>query len=143
LYRGQLSSSSAASRRLRIDANVKVLLLDDAGLVRERLTAMVGALRGVEISAVGSGAPDAEERIRELRPDVVLVDVHSPRAMGLDLIRRIKSGGARPVVIALSSSPSFLYRVKCHEAGAAYYFDKVREQDRLVEAIVQLSRELA
>jgi DNA-binding response OmpR family regulator len=122
---------------------MKVLLLDDAVLVRERLAAMVGGLEGVEVSVGESGAPHFEEWVRELRPDVVVLDVHAARSKGLELIRRIRSGGARPVVIALSRSPSFLYRVKCHEAGAAYYFDMVRESDRVIEAIVQLRQEIA
>jgi DNA-binding NarL/FixJ family response regulator len=122
---------------------VKVLLLDGDALVRERLAAIIAAVHGVEVTTVGeSCAADIEARILELQPDVVVLDVHAPRAMGLDLIRRLKAKGDRPVVIALSSSSSFRYRVKCHEAGAAYYFDKVREQDRLVEAIVELSQEL-
>jgi DNA-binding response OmpR family regulator len=122
---------------------MKVLLLDDAVPIRERLAAMMGTVQGVEVSAGGCGGWDAEARIRGLHPDVVVLDVHAQQSMGLDLIRKLKSGGIRPVVIALSSSPSFLYRVKCHEAGAAYYFDKVRELDRLVEAITELSQELA
>jgi DNA-binding response OmpR family regulator len=122
---------------------VRVLLLDDATLIRDRLAAIISSLPGVEVSVAGTGGADVEAHALELRPDVVIVDVHAPRALGLELIRKLKSGGARPVVIALSSSPSFLYRVKCHDAGATYYFDKVREQERMVEAIAELTRELA
>ena len=121
---------------------MKVLLLDGGALVRERLAAIIAAVHGVEVTTGESCAADIEARILELHPDVVVLDVHAPRAMGLDLIRRLRSDPDRPVVIALSSSSSFRYRVKCHEAGAAYYFNKVREEDRLVDAIVELSQEL-
>jgi len=122
---------------------MRVVLLDDAAIVRERLVAELAAVHGVDVVARDACGADLDAGIHELHPDVVVVDVHAPRAMGVDLIRRLRSGDSHPVVIALSSCSSFRYRSKCHEAGATYYFDKVREQDRLVEAIAELSRELA
>lgn len=121
---------------------MKVLLLDDAALVRERLASMVGTVQGVEVTSGDPRAAGIQAQIQRQHPDVVVVDVHAPQARGLDLIRWLRAAGDRPVVIALSSSSSFLYRAKCHEAGATYYFDKVREQDQLVEAIVALHQEL-
>jgi two-component system response regulator DevR len=121
---------------------VKVLLLDDAALTRVRLAAVFAAVDGVEVTARETCRADTEAIIQAQRPDVVVVDVHAPRAMGLDLIRKLRCAAWRPVVIAVSSASSLQYRLMCHEAGAAYYFDKVREQDRLVEAIGELRREL-
>ena len=108
-----------------------------------RHAATVGALPEVEVPAGETCAADTEVRILELHADIVVLEVHAPAARGLDPVRRLRSAGDRPVVIALSRSSSFRYPVKCHEAGAAPSLDRVWEQNRLVEAICELSRELA
>jgi hypothetical protein len=46
------------------------------------------------------------------------------------------------VIIVITSFSTFQYRTKFHEAGAAYFFDKSRELDRLVDALVALNLEL-
>ena len=74
-------------------------------------------------------------------PDVIVIDIRMPGG-ALDLVRAIKSSAHPPVVIALSSSASLQYRAACHRAGAEYFFDKVNEQARLVEAVVELQKEL-
>jgi DNA-binding NarL/FixJ family response regulator len=79
--------------------------------------------------------------IVELKPHVIVIDIGMPGG-ALDLVRTIKSVTHPPIVIALSSSSSIQYRAACHRAGAEYFFDKIREQERLVEAVVELQKEL-
>jgi DNA-binding NarL/FixJ family response regulator len=121
---------------------MKLLIIDDADAVRPRLA---DALREIDGLDVSSSAPRAEgiiQRILEGKPDVIVIDVRMPGG-ALDLVRTIKSGTHPPVVIAMSSSSSIQYRAACHNAGAEYFFDKVREQARLVEAVAELQQELA
>jgi DNA-binding NarL/FixJ family response regulator len=121
---------------------MKVLIIDDSNAVRPRLENALGALDGLDVSSCSPSAGGVIQRILQGKPDVIVVDVHMPGG-ALEMIRTIKAGAHPPVVIALSSSSALQYRAACHNAGAEYFFDKVREQERLVEAVAELQKELA
>jgi len=120
---------------------MNIFLLDDELEVRRRLCALIEELPDMKIEEHASEAGDMAFSIRKSRPDVLVMDIHT--AGSLELIRRLKAESGSPVVMVLSNEPSLLYRVKSHEAGAAYFFDKTREQERLIEAIEDLAKELA
>jgi DNA-binding NarL/FixJ family response regulator len=121
---------------------MRLLLIDDADAVRPRLAAALGEIDGLDVTSCAPRAGGIIRLILERRPDVIVIDIRIPGG-ALDLVRTIKSGRHPPVVIALSSSSSIQYRAACHKAGAEYFFDKVREQARLMEAVVELQKELA
>ena len=120
---------------------MKLLIIDDADAVRHRLADTLGEIEGLDISSCAPSAGGIIELIRNQRPEVIVIDIRMPGG-ALDLVRAIKSDTHPPIVIALSSSASIQYRAACHRAGAEYFFDKVREQARLVEAVVELQKEL-
>jgi DNA-binding NarL/FixJ family response regulator len=121
---------------------MKVLIIDDADAVRPRLADALREIDGLDVSSFAPRAGGIIQRILEQKPDVVVIDIGMPGG-ALDLVRAIKAGTRPPVVIALSSSSSIQYRAACHHAGAEYFFDKVREQARMVEAVAELQKELA
>ena len=121
---------------------MKGLIIDDADNVRPRLVEALSEIDGLDVSSCTPRAGGIIEQVIERKPDVVVIDIHM-RGGALDLVRSIKSGEHPPVVIALSSSSSIHYRAACHKAGAEYFFDKVREQARLMEAVTELQKELA
>lgn len=127
---------AAGSREL------KVLIFDDATVVRDRIVAALAEVPGVDVMTEAPSSADPYARVLLIRPDVVIVDVCMPHARAIELIRKIKAAGHCPLVIALSSQTSLQYRVTCHDAGAAYFFDKALELDRLVEAIRALCSEI-
>ena len=120
---------------------MKLLIIDDEDAVRSRLADSLGEIQGLEVSSCAPRAGGINQRILEGKPDVIVIDIRMPGG-ALDLVRTIKSGTHPPIVIALSSSSSIQYRAACHRAGAEYFFDKIREQERLVEAVVELQKEL-
>ena len=78
---------------------VRVLVVDDSAVMRQLLTTLLSA--DPEIEVVGS-APDphvARERIKELNPDVVTLDVEMPRMDGLTFLRKIMTLRPTPVVM--------------------------------------------
>ncbi|MFA6505130.1 MAG: response regulator [Treponemataceae bacterium] len=121
---------------------MKLLIIDDADAVRLRLADVLGEIDGLEVDSCAPRAGGIIQRIQEMRPDIVVIDIGMQDG-ALDLVRTIKSVSHPPVVIALSGSSSIQYRAACHSAGAEYFFDKDREQARMVEAITELQLELA
>ncbi|HVZ54876.1 MAG TPA: response regulator, partial [Pseudolabrys sp.] len=84
---------------IRSGAPVRVLVVDDSAVMRQLLTTLLSA--DPEIEVVGS-APDphiARERIKELNPDVITLDVEMPRMDGLTFLRKIMTLRPTPVVM--------------------------------------------
>ena len=121
---------------------MKVFIADGAPSIRERLDSMLSEVPGVEIAGHAGDGEEAIALISACEPEVVILDSSLPPEGGLGLLRKLRSKGSTPVVIVITSFPTLQYRTKFHEAGAAYFFDKSREQDRLVDALVALNLEL-
>ena len=81
---------------------IKVLVVDDSALVRKLLTAIIDSYADLEV--VGT-APDpyvAREKIKELNPDVLTLDVEMPRMDGLEFLERLMRLRPMPVVMVSS-----------------------------------------
>jgi len=122
---------------------LKVFIADGSPCIIERLDSLLSEIPGIEIAGHAGDGEEAIALIRACEPEVVILDSSLPPEGGLGLLRKLRSKGSTPVIIVITSSPTLQYRTKFHEAGAAYFFDKSREQNELVQAIVAIKEELA
>ena len=79
--------------------------------------------------------PEAVTAIRELKPDVVILDIRMPGGCGIDVLNTIDKSGRTPVVIMLTNYPYPQYRKKCFAAGADYFFDKSSEFEKVIDVL--------
>src|SRR5438445_384740 len=104
---------------------VRVLVVDDSSLIRQLLTMLLSA--DPEIEVVGS-APDpfvARDKIKELSPDVVTLDVEMPRMDGLSFLRKIMELRPLPVVMMSSLTQANAdVTIKALEIGAVDFVAK-------------------
>jgi two-component system response regulator AlgR len=115
----------------------RVLVVDDSEPMRTRLAAMLGEVDG--LSVVG-GAGDAAAAIRlldELRPDVVVADLHMPGG-GTTVLLHAKRMTPPPFVIVVTAHATAQHRRHCLALGADLFCDKGRELDRLGERLLAL-----
>jgi DNA-binding NarL/FixJ family response regulator len=115
---------------------VRVLIVDDQEPFRQAARAVVELTDGFEVAGEAETGEEAVDRARELRPDLVLMDVNLPGIDGLEATRRIlgESDG-RVVVLMVSTYEADEYAPRAAEAGAAAYIPKSEfEPDRLSEA---------
>jgi DNA-binding NarL/FixJ family response regulator len=117
---------------------LKVFIADDSALVRERLTALISEIEGVEVVGQAGDVPEVLEGIQHLRPDAVTLDIRMPGNNGIQVLEAIKKSTAAPVVIMLTAFPYPQYRKKCLEAGADYFFDKATEFDQVAEVLKKI-----
>src|SRR5438105_2146178 len=104
---------------------MRVLIADDSGLVRDRLTVMLSEEAGIEIIGEAEDAFSAIESIQTHSPDVVILDIHMAGfASGIYVLERIKKLSNAPIVIMLTNYSHSQYRKRCADAGADYFFDK-------------------
>jgi DNA-binding NarL/FixJ family response regulator len=122
---------------------IKVFIVDDSLIVRERLTTMLVELAGVEVVGQAEDVATAISAIGQLRPDVVILDIRMPGGSGIDVLRQIKQARPELMVIILTNYPYPGYRQRCLQAGANFFLDKSAEFDQipvLVERLQQGSR---
>ena len=123
--------SGAAQRRRR------VLIVDDHALFRAGVRESLG--EGVEVVGECGDAGEAVRTIEQLRPDVVLLDVHMPGGGGVEVIAGAHELSPQTRFLALSVSDSAEDVIALIRAGARGYVTKTISPAELTEAIVRVS----
>jgi DNA-binding NarL/FixJ family response regulator len=120
---------------------MKVFVVDDSHLVRERIIEMISELQGVEISGQAERAKEAVASIQKLKPDVVVLDIRLPGGNGIEVLKEIKKDKSAPIIIILTNYPYPQYKKKCKEAGADFFFDKSTEFHKIIQVLKKLIQE--
>ena len=110
---------------------IRTLLVDDEQPARERLKQLLAAHPDVEIVGEAEDGVQAAERIAELTPDLVLLDIQMPGASGLDVVASL--GKQRPAVIFCTAYDQ--YAVDAFELSALDYLLKPVNRARLAAAL--------
>ena len=104
---------------------VRVLIVDDQAPFRLAARMVVDATDGFEVVAEAETGEASVEMVRELSPDLVLMDVNLPGINGLDATRQILAERAGPVIVLLLSTyEEEEYAPRAAECGAAAYIPK-------------------
>ncbi|MEV5611267.1 response regulator transcription factor [Streptomyces sp. NPDC052225] len=116
---------------------IRVLLADDQSLVRAGFKALLDAQSDIEVAGEASDGDEAVRLVRELRPDVVLMDIRMPVLDGLAATRRI--GGdpdlADVKVVMLTTFELDEYVFEAIRSGASGFLVKDTEPDELLRAV--------
>ncbi|MEQ9398951.1 MAG: response regulator transcription factor [Longimicrobiales bacterium] len=114
---------------------IRVLLADDHAMFRAGIRALLEASGGFEVVGEAASGDEALELVRELKPDVVVMDLSMPGSNGLDATRRLAgySGDIRVLVLTVHAEEEYLVPVV--EAGAHGYLTKTSADTDLIEAI--------
>ena len=110
------------------------LLVDDEQLAREELGFLLRSFPEIEVVGEAEDGPSALERIEELGPDMVFLDVQMPGLNGLEVVRKMLEREARlPQIVFATAFDQ--YAVEAFEVSATDYLLKPVERDRLEKAI--------
>ena len=118
---------------------MKVIVVDDSNVLRERLIEMLNELSGVQIIGQAANCADALYSIQKLKPDMVVLDIQMPGGSGIEIIPKIKQQKPSPGIIIFTNFPYPQYRKKCKEVGADYFFDKSTEFETLINLFQKLN----
>jgi DNA-binding NarL/FixJ family response regulator len=116
-----------------VSESPRVLLVDDHQLFRAGVRSELERL--VEIAGDAATVDDAVRAIADLRPDVVLLDVHMPDGGGVEVIRRAAAHGDPPRFLALSVSDAAEDVIAVIRAGARGYVTKSISGPELADAV--------
>jgi DNA-binding NarL/FixJ family response regulator len=125
-----------------VSGRVRVLVVDDQGLVRAGFRMILEAQPDIEVVGEAADGLDAVAAAGRLRPDVVLMDIRMPRLDGLEATRRLAGPGvADPVrVLMLTTFDLDEYVFEALRAGASGFLLKDVRRDDLVHAIRVVAR---
>jgi DNA-binding NarL/FixJ family response regulator len=115
------------------------MLADDHRLVREGLKQFLAG-RGIEVVGEAGDGQEAVERARELRPDVLIMDLGMPRMDGLEATRLIKAEQPAVTVVILTASEAETDLFESVKSGAQGYLLKSMEPETMVEQIEAAGR---
>jgi DNA-binding NarL/FixJ family response regulator len=113
----------------------RVLLADDHAIIRQGLCALLEKQPDIEVVGAAEDGRKAMELVREMAPDIVIMDISMPNLNGIDATRRIIGDSAGTKVIALSIHSSRRFVAEMLMAGASGYILKECLFDELMEAI--------
>lgn len=114
---------------------IRVLLVDDHAVVTEGLTMLLAGFDDLDVAGTASGGHEAVERYRELRPDVVLMDLSMPDVDGVEATLQIVRLDPEARVLALTAFVEGTLVTDALSAGASGYLLKNASGDDLHDAI--------
>jgi NarL family two-component system response regulator LiaR len=119
---------------------IRVVIADDHKVVRQGLTFLLSSEPGIEVAGEAADGVAALAAIRELRPDVVLLDLFMPRLDGMAVLRAISEERLTVHVLVLTSSQDDEHLVQAVKAGALSFLPKTAGVDQVIESVRAAAR---
>ena len=114
---------------------ISVLIVDDQDLIRAGLRMILEAQGDIEVVGEASDGSYAAAAVRELDPDVVLMDVRMPKMDGIEATRRLGQAGAHARVLMLTTFDADEYVYDAMKAGATGFLLKNAPPAQLISAV--------
>src|SRR4051794_22459197 len=111
---------------------MRSLIIDDEAAARSRLTRLLTAHPEVEVAGEASDGLQALDRIEQLRPDLIFLDIQMPGLNGFEVLRSMP-GGAQPLVVFVTGFDR--HALEAFETNALAYLLKPVERERLAAVL--------
>ena len=118
-----------------LNKKIRVLLADDHKILRKGVRMLIDSQPDMEVVGEAKTGREAIEEARQLKPDIVVMDVSMPELNGIESTRQICGEMKNVKVVALSMHRDLVYVREILRAGASGYLVKDSEDDDLVKAI--------
>jgi DNA-binding NarL/FixJ family response regulator len=119
---------------------ISVLIADDHGVIRDGLGRLIDALDDIDLAGTAQDGAEAVARVRELEPDVVLMDLDMPTMDGIEATRRIVEDRPGTAVLVLTSFSDRARILGALSAGACGYLLKDASAEEVADGIRAASR---
>jgi len=116
----------------------RIVIVDDHPLFRKGLQELIHSDGAFAVCGEASDAAEAMDVIRQLKPDLAIVDLSLPGANGIELIKNIRAEFPKLPILVLSMHDESLYAVRALRAGADGYVMKHEAMANVVRAIQEV-----
>lgn len=115
--------------------SVKVMLADDHVLMREGIRQLLEFDGSIEVVAEANDGEECMEKLLEIKPEILLLDINMSKKNGIEVLKEIKSKNIDVKILILTVHESIEYLLKAVELGADGYIMKDSESAELKKAI--------
>ena len=110
---------------------LKIVIADDSALIRDLLRYTLSKVPGLAVVGAAADGVEAIRLVRELKPNVVVLDISMPLMGGIEVIKEIRKDDHSTVIIMFTGDVSLFIAEFCLEAGANFFLNK----DEIVELV--------
>jgi DNA-binding NarL/FixJ family response regulator len=118
-----------------VSVRVRVVLVDDDDLMRAGLRSVLSSDETIDVVGEAGDGREAVDRIRALRPDLVLMDIRMPDLDGISATREVLATSADVKVVVLTTFEEDDYIFDALSAGASGFLLKRTQPEELIAAI--------
>jgi two-component system, NarL family, response regulator NreC len=118
---------------------IRVLVVDDHAVVRSGIKLLLDRHDDIEVVGEAGNAQDAVFRVRELIPDVILLDLVMPGESGIEVLPKLLKEAAEAKVLVLSMQDEPSYVREAFAAGASGYVLKEAADEEVVTAVREIA----
>ena len=130
-----MKSGPRGSGPLHAPGKRKVLIVDDHPIVRQGLRLMIDEEPDLKVCGEAQSEREARVAIRELEPDIVIVDISLAQGDGIELVRDVHAHHPSLPMLVLSMHDELIYAERLLAAGASGYIMKHAASDQLLVAL--------
>ena len=116
-------------------SRIRVVLVDDHAVVRRGLADLLASTPDLEVAGTAADGAEALRVVREVQPDVVLMDLQMPGTDGVEATRAIAAMADGPQVLVLTSFSDSERIIAALDAGAVGYLLKDAEPDEVIDGL--------
>jgi len=113
----------------------RILIVDDHPVFRRGIAALIGEESDLVVCGEAENAPTALEAMRQLKPDLALLDISMPGTNGIELIKLMLAEQPKLHLLILSMHDESLYALRALRAGAKGYVMKAEAMTHVVAAV--------
>ncbi len=119
---------------------IRVVLADDHPLFRAGVRLLLERANGIDVVGEAGTGVEALGLVRDLQPDVIILDMEMPEMTGVEVARRLRAIGSAVRVLVLSAYDDDEYVAELLESGATGYLTKEEMPERIVAAVRGVAR---
>ena len=119
---------------------IRIVIADDDPLFVEMLQASLSEQEVFTVVGTAATGAEAIDRVEELRPDIVLMDLAMPVLDGVNAMREIRKLPDCPAVVFLTSEEDEVHAHEAYRVGADAYLRKRKDMPLLIGVIVAVSQ---
>lgn len=119
----------------KLQTCARIMIVDDHPMMRDGLTMRISSQADMEVCGEAATEDDAVELVKQISPDLVVVDISLQGGNGIELIKRIKALNPTVKMLVVSAFQESLYAERAMRAGALGYLNKQESNEKLIHAI--------
>ncbi|MEK6477155.1 response regulator transcription factor [Catalinimonas sp. 4WD22] len=119
---------------------IKATLADDHGVVRSGIKSLLESEGDIEVISEAENGQEALRQVKQLSPDLAILDVRMPEMTGLEVAKLIKKSGFTTKVLILSMHDDEDYILQAVESGASGYLLKGSSKEEFLKAVRTVHR---